>query len=391
MFDWFSHRSVLAGQLCDSQLLNCLIGSLSAAAVAWALVRLLGPNWIAWLRPRFGERISIRKRELAELHAAKQNTPTMGGLPIVAALLCAMLVCGRPDQPVLWLAVFLLVALTALGAVDDWTKATGRSAAGLSAGTKLAWQIAIAATVVGTSGYLSDAPNAGWVMHEWTGTMLPIPHYWMAPLAVLVIVGSCNAVNLTDGLDGLAAGCLIASTFALCGGALLLLSNATNPAAGEVAVVAAAMTGALVGFLRFNRHPAQLFMGDAGSLPLGGLLGWLAVASGQILLLAVFAGVFVVEALSVIVQLTTRRLTGRRPLRCAPLHHHFQLVGWPEPLIVKRFWLAGGICAAAGLLLAAVLHRANRETAAGTHNFRSQPSAAVAALPQQATTFKQSR
>jgi len=172
-----------------------------------------------------------------------------------------------------------------------------------------------------------------------------------------VIVGASNAVNLTDGLDGLAGGCLIFATAGM-GLASYAAGHATFaeclhithvPGAGEVAVLAGATIGALLGFLWFNCHPAQVFMGDCGALPLGGLLGVLAIIARQELLLAIVGGVFVVEALSVIVQVGSFRLRQRRVLRCAPLHHHFQLLGWPESRIVVRFWIASALCLIVGL------------------------------------------
>ncbi len=181
---------------------------------------------------------------------------------------------------------------------------------------------------------------------------------WLfVPLATLVIVGSSNAVNLADGLDGLAGGCLLSATGAVAIGVYAsghaewaaYLQIPHIPGAGEMAVTAAAMVGALLGFLWFNCHPASVFMGDTGSLPLGGLLGLLAVIARQELLLVAIGGVFVVEAVSVIVQIAWFRCTQRRIFLCAPLHHHFQLKGWPEDKIVVRFWIAGVLCAILGL------------------------------------------
>jgi phospho-N-acetylmuramoyl-pentapeptide-transferase len=176
-------------------------------------------------------------------------------------------------------------------------------------------------------------------------------------LAILVVVGSSNAVNLTDGLDGLAGGCLLSATCALA-----LIAYASGHAqwaaylnvphlagAGELVVVAGGLVGGILGFLWFNCHPAQVFMGNTGSLALGGVLGLMAVIVRQELLLAMIGGVFVVETMSVVVQVAFHRWTGRRVFRCAPLHHHFQLLGWPESKIVVRFWIASVLCAVLGL------------------------------------------
>jgi len=178
------------------------------------------------------------------------------------------------------------------------------------------------------------------------------------PLAVLVIVGSSNAVNLADGLDGLAGGCLAFSTGGLAlmvyagghAGLAEYLGVARIPHASEMLIVAAGMLGGILGFLWFNCHPAQVFMGDTGSLPLGGLLGLLAVVARQEILLLVVGGVFVAEALSVMLQVAGYRLAGKRILRCAPLHHHFEFQGWPETQIVVRFWIASALCAMLGLV-----------------------------------------
>jgi phospho-N-acetylmuramoyl-pentapeptide-transferase len=316
---------------------------------------LLGPRWIAWLRVHFREPIKSDSPEIIHLHRDKQATPTMGGLFIIAALLASVLLLG--DLRNGYMAPALLVAggMTLVGIVDDLVKL--RSAAkGLSARYKLAAQLVVAGAAAMLL-YQQQAAVAD-------GLLLRVPlvgnayflGLWFIPLAVIVIVGASNAVNLTDGLDGLAGGCLIAATVAMTG--LVYAAGHAQwaaylgvpriPHAGEMTVLAGGMIGGVLGFLWFNCHPAQVFMGNTGALPLGGLLGVLAVVARQELLLVVIAGVFVVEAASVIVQVGYYKWRGRRLLRCAPLHHHFQFLGWPENKIVVRFWIVAALCALLG-------------------------------------------
>ncbi len=327
-----------------------------AAVTGFLLVLAFGPRWIAWLKVRFREPIKSASADVTRLHKAKQFTPTMGGIFIVTSLLSATLICGDLGNPYLWIAIALCLALAALGACDDLIKLT-TTRRGLRARTKLIAQTAMSLAAV----------TAIYALHCQLdrGLELTVPvaglHYelgWLfIPLGTLVLVGSSNAVNLADGLDGLAGGCLICAT----GAVALVVYAAGNSqwamylniphiaGAGEMVVIAAAMSGALLGFLWFNCHPASVFMGDTGSLPLGGLLGLLAVIARQELLLIAIGGVFVVEALSVIVQVGCYRWRKRRVLLCAPLHHHFQLKGWPEDKIVVRFWIAAALCAIVGL------------------------------------------
>jgi phospho-N-acetylmuramoyl-pentapeptide-transferase len=327
-----------------------------AAVASFVLVLACGPRWIAWLKARFREPIKSASAEVARLHQPKQFTPTMGGIFIIAGLLAATLAFGDLANPYLPIAILLCLALTALGACDDLIKLT-TSERGLRARTKLLAQSVIAAAAA--------AAVYGVHRHLDRGLDLALPAIgapihlgWLfIPLAALVIVGSSNAVNLADGLDGLAGGCLICAT-----GAVALVVYAAGHAqwagylgiphiggAGEMAVIGAAMTGGLLGFLWFNCHPASVFMGDTGSLPLGGLLGLLAVIARQELLLVAIGGVFVVEAASVIVQVGWFRWRKKRVFLCAPLHHHWQLKGWPEDKIVVRFWIAAALCAIVGL------------------------------------------
>jgi phospho-N-acetylmuramoyl-pentapeptide-transferase len=351
----------LRGTACgyDAALGKITLRASVAAVVGLLLALALGPRLIRWLSRRFREPIKGHSAHLLRLHRNKQSTPTMGGLFLVAGLVGGVLLFGDLANAYVQAAVLLTLGLALVGAVDDLTKLRGKSH-GLSARAKLFGQtaVALAAAVV------------VWQHHAALHDALQIrlspfsPDHvsfslgpWFIPLAVLVIVGASNAVNLTDGLDGLAGGCLVFATAAM--GVVTYLSGHAElaqylnlpriPGAGEMTVVAGAMVGGLLGFLWFNCHPAQVFMGDTGSLPLGGLLGLLAVVARQEMLLVVIGGVFVVEAVSVILQVGWYKWRRRRIFLCAPLHHHFQFRGWPETRIVVRFWIAAAVFAILGV------------------------------------------
>ena len=327
-----------------------------AAMAGFLLAVLLGPRWIAWLRRRFREPIKSDSPEVRRLHKDKESTPTMGGLFIVAGLLAAVLIFGDLGNRYLQLAFLLCGGLALIGAVDDLVKLRHR-ANGISARGKLAAQLAVA-TVSAVLLYQHQAglPDGLQLRLPVVGVGLSLG-LWFIPLAVVVIVGASNAVNLADGLDGLAGGCLIFATIAMSvvayasGHAELAayLKIPRIPGSGEMTVLAGGMIGGVLGFLWFNCHPAQVFMGDTGALPLGGLLGLLAVVARQELLLIVVGGVFVVEASSVLLQVGYYKWRRRRIFLCAPLHHHFQFRGWAENKIVVRFWIASALCALLGI------------------------------------------
>ncbi len=340
----------------DGSLLGPLtLRTLLAAICSFALALLLGPRLIGWLRARYREPIVSDCKPLEQLQSHKQWTPTMGGLFITAGIVVASLLLGDLQNPYLVSAVVLVLGLSLVGYYDDRLKVC--SGRGLRARSKLAAQAAVA-TVVAGAVYGSHRQLAGGLdlVIPCTTVSLPLGPA-LIPLTVLVILSSSNAVNLSDGLDGLAGGCLIFALAAMAGMVYVAghaewaahLSVPHIRGAGELTIVAGAAIGAILGFLWFNCHPAQVFMGDTGSLPLGGLLGLLAVVARQELLFIVVAGVFVVEALSVILQVGSYRYRRRRIFRCAPLHHHFQLAGWPENKIVVRFWIASALCAILGL------------------------------------------
>jgi phospho-N-acetylmuramoyl-pentapeptide-transferase len=336
-----------------------LTGRIAAAALTAFLAALLfGAPAIHWLGHRFRERIDSASQRLDALHAGKNATPTMGGLFVIAATLTASLLWSDLTSPYVLLAVSAGIAFCAIGAADDWIKLS-TSRRGLTVRQKLLAQMVVAGLLglmLGTAlaesprGLALSLPIGGSGL--WLGAAFPL---W----AALVLVGSSNAVNLTDGLDGLAGGCAVLPAAAM-GGLCYVAGHAVWAAylgipfvagAGETAVVLAALAGATLGFLWFNCHPAQVFMGDAGSLPIGALLGFGALVARQEVLLVVAGGVFVVETLSVVAQVGWFRLTGRRLIACSPLHNHFVLSGHHELTVVVRFWIGSALCVAIALAL----------------------------------------
>jgi phospho-N-acetylmuramoyl-pentapeptide-transferase len=347
-----THVCQAAGSALDKITLRAAL----AAFVSFLLAVLAGPRCIAWLRDRFREPIKCDSPEIRQLHRTKESTPTMGGLFIVGGLLAGVLFFGDWRNGYLWIAILLALGLMLVGAIDDLIKLR-RTANGLSARQKFLAQAIVAVLAVLVLYGKQTAISGGLsISLPWAGIDLPLGG-WFIPLAVVVILGSANAVNLTDGLDGLAGGCLISATAAMT--ALVYAAGHAGWAeylhiprvagAGELTVLGGGMIGGMLGFLWFNCHPAQVFMGDTGSLPLGGLLGYLALVARQELLFVIIAGVFVAEALSVILQVSYYRWRKRRIFRCAPLHHHFQLQGWAENQIVVRFWIAAALCALLGV------------------------------------------
>lgn len=354
LINWLADASAEGGAtVAASAVRSPVLRAAIAAAVCLLLSLALGSRLIDWLRARFLEPDKCASAAIRALHQSKRRTPTMGGIFLVAGLAAAVLLLADLRNPLVLLALALTVALAALGAIDDLVKLR-TSAAGLSPRAKLLAQTAIAALAASALfRWRGDSSDGA----EWLSVAGLAPAaWWYVPFASLVIVSSSNAVNLTDGLDGLAGGTLLFSVAALAvllwvgGAGTRAMPDGTNQhLASELLVVAGAMTGGILGFLWFNCHPAKVFMGNTGSLALGGLLALLALAARCELLLVVIGGVFVVEAASVLVQVGVYKLRGQRLLRCAPLHHHFELVGWPETTIVVRFWIASGVCAVVGV------------------------------------------
>ncbi len=315
-----------------------------AFMVSLSLVLALQPAFIRWVRARqFGQPI---RDDGPRGHLSKQGTPTMGGVVIVIAVVSSTLLFSDLSNVHLWAIIGVCIGFAVLGFVDDYKKVRDRTSKGISARAKLLWQIGLAA--VASALLLTFAPNFS--------TQVTVPFlknvyidlgYWFIPFAVLVIVGCSNAVNLTDGLDGLVIGPVMTVAFAY--GVIAYVAGHAGLAnylqipylagSGELSVFAAAVVAGGLGFLWYNAYPAQVFMGDVGSLSLGASLGMLAISTKQELVLMLAGGVFVLEALSVIAQVTSFKLTGKRVFRMAPLHHHFELEGVAEPKIIVRCWI----------------------------------------------------
>jgi phospho-N-acetylmuramoyl-pentapeptide-transferase len=334
-----------------------------AGVFAFAACLLLGPRVIRWLRARkVGERTEKEdSRQLDDIMRAKKGTPTMGGVFVVAAILASLAVFGNFSNPVIAVLVFTIAALGALGGVDDYLKLSGRSKSGMRMRTKFWLQVAIGvAAGVGLHMALvrTDPRVAALLFVPFAGPV-DLGHVLYPWFVMMVIVATTNAVNITDGLDGLAGGCLGISTFAYAVIAYVTgrvdftryLDMPYVSASAEATVFCTAMLGATIGFLWFNSHPAQVFMGDSGSLPLGGALGLVACATKQELLLFLVGGVFVIEAGSSLLQILSFKATGRRVFLIAPLHHHFQFRGMPETKITLRFWIVAAVMAVGSLSL----------------------------------------
>ena len=361
MFLWFvQHFSPLLEQLesrttGDSRVY--LTARTAAAGVsAFLLALVLGPLAIRWLQDRFRERIGSDSDQLNELHAKKNDTPTMGGVFVMAAVLLSSLLWADLSSGYVLIGLFVVIALTALGALDDWTKLTTKRN-GLTVRQKLVGQTFVATTAVVLIWLQQKGQTDGtaliWPFGNAAVVLGPLFVVW----GVLVVVGTSNAVNLTDGLDGLATGCTIfaGSAFValtyLCGHRVmadyLLIPHIVG--SGELTIMLGALVGAMLGFLWFNCYPAQVFMGDAGSLPIGGLLAVTALVIRQEVLLVIVGGVFVLETLSVILQVAWFKTTGRRLIRCSPLHNHFLFRGDHEIKIVTRFWIGSALLAIVGI------------------------------------------
>ncbi|HEV2806389.1 MAG TPA: phospho-N-acetylmuramoyl-pentapeptide-transferase [Chthoniobacterales bacterium] len=334
-----------------------------AAAVTAFVLSLAFGNFVIrkLISLKIGQPIRTKEEvhRLAELHSAKQGVPTMGGVMIIGTVFISGVLWARPDNRFVWLALFSMVYLGVLGFVDDYLKVTKRNSGGISGRVKLICQLVLACIVA--AAFLTNP------LIEVQARSLYLP-FFKIPVAqnmgwftvvffAFIIVGSSNAVNLTDGLDGLAVGCTITVAFAYA-----LLSYAAGnfriaeylqvpfyPYTGELTVICAALIGAGLGFLWFNCHPARVIMGDTGALAIGGLIGVIAICCKQELLLAVVGGVFVLEAASVILQVLSFRLTGKRIFAMSPLHHHFELRGWKENTVIVRFWILSAIFALLGL------------------------------------------
>ncbi|MBI3592552.1 MAG: phospho-N-acetylmuramoyl-pentapeptide-transferase [Nitrospirae bacterium] len=322
-----------------------------ASLTAFIVTLIIAPPIIRWLK-----RISMTQQirdEGPKTHYSKAGTPTMGGIIILSAISFTMLMWGNFRNVYIWIMMISLLGFGAIGFADDYLKAVKKNPKGLRAWYKFGAQLLLA-FAIGVFLYANP--------HDPYNTVLSIPFFkkWLfdlgffyIPFSVFVIVGSSNAVNLTDGIDGLAIGLVAIATLANV--ALVYVSGHAQfakylqvlylPGIGELTVFCGAMLGAALGFLWFNSYPAEVFMGDVGSLGLGGALGTLAVVTKHEIVLVVVGGIFVIETISVVLQVASFKSTGRRIFRMAPLHHHFELKGWQEPKVIVRFWIIGIILA----------------------------------------------
>jgi phospho-N-acetylmuramoyl-pentapeptide-transferase len=350
MFLWIAQELDYAGFLNLIRYITFRAGAATATALFIGL--LIGPKFIGWLRVRQGKGQPIRA-DGPQTHLSKRGTPTMGGLMILTSVFIAMILWMDFANPYLWACLFITVGFGLIGFLDDYDKVTKRSHKGISGRTRLLAEFVVAG--IGC-----------WIILEGIGTRLYIPFYngavvdlgyFYLPFAAFVVVAFGNAVNLTDGLDGLATMPVIIASLAF----LLItymVGNAVFAAylgvphvlgAGDLTVLCSAIVGAGLAFLWFNAPPAAVFMGDTGSLALGGALGAIAVATHHEFVLAIIGGLFVVEALSVVIQVFFYKRTGKRVFRMAPIHHHFEQIGWSEATVVIRFWIISFVLALAGL------------------------------------------
>jgi phospho-N-acetylmuramoyl-pentapeptide-transferase len=334
-----------------------------ASLTALLIALFIGPYVIQKLREfQIGQFV---RDDGPQSHLKKTGTPTMGGVLIVIAILLPTVLWSDPANPFVWVTVFSTLAFGAIGFADDYIKVVKRRSLGLTARAKLFWQglagvlVAVSLVVLEQFDMFSTRlsvpfikslhPSLQW--HSWPSTLPHMALFAFVPFVlwvVLWLVGTSNAVNLTDGLDGLAIGCTI-----IAAGALAVLTYISGhvvfadylelqrmPMVGELTVFCGSMVGASIGFLWYNAHPAEIFMGDVGSLALGGAIGTVAIIIRQELLLPFIGGVFILEAASVVLQVGSYKLRKKRIFKMAPLHHHFEQLGWSESKVIVRFWIA---------------------------------------------------
>jgi len=331
--------------------LRAILGVLTALSLCFVL----GPAMIRWLTAvKVGQ--SVRK-DGPQSHLSKAGTPTMGGTLILAAIMVSTLLWGDLHNRYVWVLLAVTASFGAIGFADDYLKLVLKNSKGLAARYKYFWQSLFGLGVALALYYTHhDAAEIDYILPFFKSVSLPLGIFFIV-ITYFVVVGTSNAVNLTDGLDGLAI-----MPAVLVGGALGVFGYASGnfnfahylaipylPGAGEVVVYCGALVGAGLGFLWFNAYPAQVFMGDVGALALGAALGTLAVIVRQEIVLFIMGGVFVMETVSVILQVGSFKLTGKRIFRMAPLHHHFELKGWPEPRVIVRFWIITVILVLVGL------------------------------------------
>ena len=350
MLYWIAEQLGFPGVLNLIRYLSFRTGGAIATALFIGLI--IGPRFIGWLRVRQGKGQPIRA-DGPQTHLAKRGTPTMGGLMILTSLALSILIWMDLRNPFVWACLFVTLGFGAIGFLDDYDKVRKASTAGVPGRVRLLLEFVIAGI-------------AAWIISYENGTQLFLPFTnglyldlgWFFPVfAAFTIVAFGNAVNLTDGLDGLATMPVIIASVAF----MLIVDLVGNvkvadylgiphvARAGDLAIFCGAMIGAGLAFLWYNAPPAAVFMGDTGSLALGGALGTIAVVAHHEIVLGIIGGLFVVEAMSVIIQVFWYKRTGKRVFRMAPIHHHFEQLGWSEPTVVIRFWIISLVLALAGL------------------------------------------
>jgi phospho-N-acetylmuramoyl-pentapeptide-transferase len=323
-----------------------------AVATALAIGLVIGPRFISMLRVRQGKGQPIRD-DGPQTHLAKVGTPTMGGLMILTSIMISMLLWMDLSNSYIWACLFVMLGFGLVGFLDDYDKVKKRSVKGVSAKVRLMFEFLIAGAAVAL---IIQGSNTNLYMPFVNGPVMHLGLLYI-PFGAFVIVAFGNAVNLTDGLDGLATMPVIIASVAF----MLIVYLVGNvkyanylgiphvPGAGDLVIICGAIVGAGLAFLWFNAPPAAVFMGDTGSLALGGVLGAIAVVAQHEFVLVVIGGLFVVEALSVVIQVFWFKRTGKRVFRMAPIHHHFEQLGWPESTVVIRFWIVSFVLALAGL------------------------------------------
>jgi len=353
LFQWLAQdMHVRAFNVFNYITLRAVLAALTALAISFVV----GPGMIRKLAAyKIGQAV---RDDGPQTHLAKAGTPTMGGALILVAILVATLLWVDLKNSYVWVVLLVTAGFGAVGWVDDYRKVVHRNPKGLSARTKLFWQSIVALIAAAFLTFSTTAPaHTELIVPFFKTVSIPLGAFGFMVLAYFVIVGTSNAVNLTDGLDGLAimptvmVGSALAIFAYVAGHAVFskYLQLPYIPGAGELAVFCAAMAGAGLGFLWFNAYPAEVFMGDVGALALGGALGVVAVIVRQEIVLFIMGGVFVVETLSVVLQVASFKLTGKRIFRMAPLHHHYELKGWKENQVVVRFWIITMILVLFGL------------------------------------------
>ena len=326
-----------------------------AALTSFVICLIVGPRLINWLiEAKIGQSV---RTDGPQTHLVKQGTPTMGGAMIIVAVALSTLLWSDLFVRQVWVVLFVCIGFGAIGWVDDYRKVVLANSAGLSAREKLIWQAVVAGLAVVTLYVTANQREELELVVPFFKEAVIYLGWMFIPFTFLVIVGSSNAVNLTDGLDGLA---ILPSVMVAAGLGLIAylaghaifaeyLGIPNVKGSGELTVFCSSLVGAGLGFLWFNTYPAQVFMGDVGALSIGASLGAVAIMVRQELVLFIMGGIFVLEAVSVIMQVGSYKLTGKRIFRMAPIHHHFELKGWPEPRIIVRFWIITVVLVLVGL------------------------------------------